>query len=308
MVEDHSLHHEFEDPEGLKPQELAAMRWQAIEGINCTPGLSQTARRVAIMLITTMNAKTRQSFRGERRIAAELGVHLSAVKKAKVELRDARLISWFNPGGPRHLSHYTFNWAALLREADEAKGRGDEAVKEGSEKRRQGTRAGTYKAPSNSTPQGTNERHDDVTLTAPMVPKTEVQGTQISSQGTLQGTAIVPLRVPDLTLDLPLSDLAQHITPSQATGGLGCAADLDRPFVSQRVREEAEAKGALEGRKSTLPRNVHYQSLLDVFSSDLEVMYAIGRLDAPGQEKASKLLATKNADVAKAFILTGAAA
>ena len=158
MAEDHSLHHEIDDLEGLKPQEIASMRWQAVEGLICLPGLSSTARRVCILLITTMDNKTRRSFRGERRIAAELGVHLSAVKKAKAELKDAELITWFNPGGPRHLSHYNFNWEALTRHSREAKERGDAIVAETISQRRQGTRTGTNQHRANSTPQGTYQR------------------------------------------------------------------------------------------------------------------------------------------------------
>ena len=227
LAEDHSLHHEFEDPEGLTPQQLAAIRWQAIEAFNGVLGVSPMARRLGVKLISCMDAKTRQCYPGEARIAAELGVHLSAVKKAKAELKDAELITWSNPGGPRHLSHYSFNWAALMRYAGMAKQRGDKAVSTSIEKRRQGTRTGTNGKQFNSTRTGTNETD----FGNSKVPKTEVHSTQISSQGTHTGTAIVPTRVPDTTQDITLKDITHLNTPSQATGGLGCASDLDKPFL-----------------------------------------------------------------------------
>ena len=96
MVEENSHLHEFDDADGLTPQQLAGMRWQAIEAFNGIVGLSPMARRLGIKLISCMDAKTRRCYPGEARIAAELGVHLSAVKKAKAELKDAGLISWFS--------------------------------------------------------------------------------------------------------------------------------------------------------------------------------------------------------------------
>jgi len=130
MAEDHTRHHEFDYPDGLTPQQLAAMRWQAIEAFNGVMGISPMARGLGVKLIACMDAKTRQCYPGEARIAAELGVHVSAVKKAKAELKDAQLIDWSNPGGPRHLSHYEFKWVALLKCAAVAKQTGDAAVKD----------------------------------------------------------------------------------------------------------------------------------------------------------------------------------
>lgn len=128
MAEDHSLHHEIDDLDGLKPQEIASMRWQAIEAFNRIPGLSPAARRVGIELICTMDAKTRACFPGELRLAGMLNMWPSAIKKGKAELRDAGLLTWDNPGGPRHQSHYKFNWEALTRLSQEAKARGELAT------------------------------------------------------------------------------------------------------------------------------------------------------------------------------------
>jgi len=335
---DHAHHHEFEDPEGMTPQQLAGMRWQAVEAFNTCAGLSPTARRLGIKLIACMDAKTRQCFPGEARVAVELGVHLSAIKKAKVELRSANLITWFNPGGPRHLSHYTFNWAALLRLSSEAKVRGDAEVAFNIANRRQGTHAGTNGAEVKGARAGTMEDADDAlspcsqgthvgtletdessgdagqgahtgtkdtaigtlmgtmdTLigahTGTLEPVTrdvtsfqstqiDAQGTQMELQGTRAGTAIVPVRVPDITQDITQKDITQHNTPSQAIGS----------------RSQAAPRKPL-----TVP--IYYPQLVTSLSAEYPAIAdAVGRLTFEDQGQAAKLLATKGSERALTFI------
>src|SRR4051794_9645330 len=88
---------------GPEAREAAAQRWKAIEAFNCVPGLTPVARRVGIALICFMDSRTRDCFPAAITIAGRLGVSERAVKKAKDELRDAGLITWSNPGGPRHV-------------------------------------------------------------------------------------------------------------------------------------------------------------------------------------------------------------
>ncbi len=229
------------DADDFSPKEIATMRWQAIEGFNSAPGLSPMARRLGIALICAMDAKTRNCFPGEVRLATELGVHLSAIKKAKAELRDAKLITWFNPGGPRHLSRYIFGWAALLRLAKEAGERANLIVRKGLSGRRKGTLQGTNGAASNSTRTGTNEPHSRPAQGT----RTRSQGTQIEAQGTLQGTPIVPPRVPDITHDITQLDITQQEHDEVGGAPSRRASAPDAPLAERRS-PQAEAEGALE--------------------------------------------------------------
>ena len=113
---------------GEDAREATSLRWRAIEAPTYTPELSPTARRVGIALICSMDTKTRACFPSETRLAALCDLHISAVRKAKAELRKAGLIDWENPGGPRHLSHYGFDWTEFEFRAAAAKRRADEAI------------------------------------------------------------------------------------------------------------------------------------------------------------------------------------
>jgi hypothetical protein len=108
---------------GEEAKEPAAMRWQAVEGFNCAPGLTPSACRVGIALISIMDARTRACFPSEQWLAASLNLSERCIVKAKQELRRAGLIDWTIRGGERHKSRYGFNWAALERLSEEAKAR-----------------------------------------------------------------------------------------------------------------------------------------------------------------------------------------
>lgn len=97
---------------------IAAMRWRAIEGFNYHCDLTPAARRVGISLISQMDVRTLACFPSEGRLAVFLGISLRAVKQAKAELKAKGLLTWTNPGGPRHKSRYEFNWAALDKARD----------------------------------------------------------------------------------------------------------------------------------------------------------------------------------------------
>jgi hypothetical protein len=315
MSEDNSHHHEFEDPSGLKPQELAAMRWQAIEAFNCAPGLSPMARRVGCALISAMDAKTRNCYPSELRIASQLGVNLTSVKNAKAELGPPNpkslgkgkgyetvgleLISWFHPKGPRHLCHYSFNWQKLLRLCEEAKKRADEAMKERRQERSQGSLQATHRQQSNGSPTATMEKRNDASNGS----RFDSQGSHLDRQGSLQATAKVAVGLPELSHELP-KGTAQHITPSPGDGGLGYADDLEKPFVSQSVTQEAEPRRALEGRKKEPPKPLcFFPALVEVLGkTDAKVTAAVCRLGWDQQKEASLLLATKGNEAALAYI------
>lgn len=304
VAEDHSLHHESEDLDEFKPQEVAAMRWQAIEAFNRIPGLSPAARRVGIELICTMDAKTRACFPGELRLAGMLNMWPSAIKKGKAELRDAGLLTWDNPGGPRHQSHYKFKWEALTRVSQEAKSRGElatetrkfEPVNAVLQQPHQRTMDPASKQPQARTLETENSNSKDL--------KSQIQRPQNEFQQPHQRTSNNLTRGPELSHLTTQIELAQHITPSQADGGLGSAMDLDRPFVSQRARQEAEGKGALEGRKKEPPKPlVFFDALVNVLGKDdPKVTVAVTRLGFDQQRRASELLATKGAEAALAYI------
>jgi hypothetical protein len=318
VVEDHSLHHEWEDLDEFKPQEVAAMRWQAIEAFNRIPGLSPAARRVGIELICTMDAKTRACFPGELRLAGMLNMWPSAIKKGKAELRDAGLLTWTNPGGPRHQSHYRFSWDALTRLSQEAKSRGEiatetrkfEPVDASLQQPHQRTLDSVSKQPQARTLENAKSVSKDL--------RTEIQRPQTELQQPHQRTSNNLTRGPELSHLTTHLDTAQHITPSQADGGLGSAKNLDRPFVSHSAPQQMEPKGALEEKDPIYPRpppprpakvetgpHCFYPKLLEEFGSDLQLSVKIQRLGFDQQTEASKLLNMKGKgrEVALAFIL-----
>ena len=98
----------------------------------------------------------------------------------------------------------------------------------------------------------------------------------------------------DIALDIPLSDVAQHITPPQADGGLGFAKDLDRPFVSLSAPQQVEPRRALEGRKKELQKPlIFFDALVNVLGKDdPKVTVAVTRLGLANRKNSRQLSAT----------------
>lgn len=94
----------------VSPREMGRIRWIAVEVFNGAPGLTDTARRLGINLVTTMDAKTRACFPSQERMADVLGKSLASIKRAKVELRRAGYITWSYRGSPRGVCSYNLNW------------------------------------------------------------------------------------------------------------------------------------------------------------------------------------------------------
>src|SRR5262245_51928081 len=207
---------------GEEARDAASMRWKAIEGFNTAPGLSPAARRLGIALICAMDSRSRACFPSEIRLAALCDMHVSAIKKAKAELQKARLIDWYNPGGPRHQSHYGFEWPALEQHSARAKERADQAValrayKPENKRTRsfKGTHTDTFEQPI-GTHRGTNG--SDVTNIQRT--QSEAQGTRMARQGTRTDTAKVPTRVPELSHYRPTITSQHDHAASQAKTAL----------------------------------------------------------------------------------------
>lgn len=280
------------------------MRWQAIEAFNRIPGLSPAARRVGIELICTMDAKTRACFPGELRLSGMLNMWPSAIKKGKADLKAAGLLTWSNPAGPRHQSHYKFNWDALTRLSQEAKSRGElatesrkfEPVNASLQQPHQRTMDRAPHQPQARTLETENPNSKDL--------KSQIQRPQNEPQQPHQRTSNNLTRGPELSHLTTHLDTAQHITPSQADGGLGSAKDLDRPFVSQSAPQQTEPRRALEGRKKEPPKPlVFFPQLVEVLGKDdPKVTVAISRLGWDQQKAADLLLATKGNEAALTYI------
>jgi hypothetical protein len=91
------------EPSGDQVKEVAALRWKAVEAFNCTPGLTDTARRLGVHLICKMDTRTRACYPGQTRLSAELGCNESSITRAKKQLKDKGLISWELPAGRRQV-------------------------------------------------------------------------------------------------------------------------------------------------------------------------------------------------------------
>ena len=303
MAEDHSLHHEFEDPDGLTEKEKAAMRWQAIQGFNAAP-IPPLAARLGIALICHMDPKKRLCYVGELRLSIELGAHILSIQKAKKQLKKAGLINWTNPGGPRHLSHFSFTWAALLRYSKQA----DEAAKMAIEKARSERRNNSHTAAMdmqvNNSRRAVIKPFQKTPNSSSITANAEFHHSQTNSHNSRRAAPITAVGLADITLDVPLKDVAQHITPSQADGGLGSAEDSEKLFVSQSAPQQGEPRRALEGRKKEPPKPlVFFPQLVEVLGKDdPKVTVAVLRLAFHEQQEASRLLATKGSAEALAYI------
>ena len=265
------------------------MRWQAIEGFNSAPGLSPLVRRLGIALICSMDAKTRNCFPGELRLAAELGSHLVSIKKAKVELREAGLITWFNPGGPRHLSHYGFTWSALTRHATEASERAKLAVESSQIHRRKGSPQATMTPRPQGSPTATIEQP----TTSFQGSQNEFQGSQNEAQGSRGATAKVAVGLPELSLYLP----SLSTQPHHALAGGGGREEKNSASPIEGKKEEAREEKKAVGIFCMYPR------VLEVFKDEPETAAAFLALDGNWQASVSRVMAMKGREAARAILL-----
>lgn len=273
--------------EDLSESEIGAMRWRAIEAANSAPGISPVARRVLTALITVMDGKTRECFPSELWLSKFLGVHKVSVKKAKAELREEHgLIHWDNPGGPRHLSRYTFNWQKLLRLSEEAKSRAREAVDERrTEKSTYGSQTATYSDAKKGSHTATIQPVENEPKVAVSLP----QGSHFAIQGSRFATPKVAASLPKHPYIIPTIS-SELITPSSGQGRVTSA-----PLPSER---EVRSKGACEGKVLTpvaRPR-CPYPRLIEAFADNPNMVALIERLGPEQQEQASRLLAMKGKD------------
>jgi hypothetical protein len=128
---------------GEEARLMAEVRWKAVEAFLMHPELTPTAARLGAVLIAAMNAKTRECFPSEARLAAELGLDRRALQRSKSELRAKGLIDWETPYGPRGGARYSFSVNKLIDVWEAAKLRGAAAVDE----QRQENLASRYTSP-----------------------------------------------------------------------------------------------------------------------------------------------------------------
>lgn len=311
MKQDWNIHqHDHEDE--ISPKDIASLRWQAIEAFNTAPGLSPMARRLGTALTTMMDAKTRACFPSELRLSAALGVNRVSINKAKVELRDAGLVNWTNPGGRRHLSRYALNWAALIRLSREASMRADEAMEERKVARRNSSHTATYAAPSNVATGLQKEASKNPREASPNVAISQSQCSQIAPQCSHLATPNVAASLPELSHELSHLELAQQEHDTASGVGLGYAED---ELTEARPREDetrndqkpppSAGKEALERAQGHPPavNGCRYPSLMRAFKqSDPEIFAAICKLNGSWQAKASVLLEHNGREAAVEFI------
>lgn len=288
----------------------AALRWRAIEAANSAPGLSAVARRVLVAMICAMDGRTRECYPSELWLASFLGVHLQSVKKAKAELRDEhKLINWENPGGPRHQSHYLFNWQKIIRLSDEAKTQARAAVEERrSRKPTYGSPQTTYQGPVIGSPQATLEPvigSPQATMEADQgcskVAYRLPQGSQIASQGSLQATPKVAPRLPDQPYINPIRT-TQHNTPSAVAAAPDGRAPSSGGLHHPDTPHPVAGKVALEEGKPHCVRSFPYPKVLEAFEETDPLRTALLLMDADAAMTVSKLFATKGRDAAALYL------
>lgn len=286
--------------EVMSERDMGFMRWRAIEAANSAPDLSPMARRVLIAMLCMMDGKTRACFPSELRIASFLGTHVVSVKKAKAELRDGhRLIHWTNPNGPRHQSRYIFNWEKLIRLSDEAKSRGDSAVKtRKAGTARQGSQTTTFERESFGSETATNDTGNGGSKVANSHSKVAVS----LLQGSQMATPKVAASLPEQPINNgALSTQPHHdeIAPARH-GGAGASVAASSPCAKRPA--PLSGKEALERKASPAVPSCPYSELVRQLSDAPNVMEKLYRLDAEKQAHASKLLATKGKTVAAAYV------
>lgn len=303
MKQDWNIHqHDHEDE--ISPKDIASLRWQAIEAFNTAPGLSPMARRLGTALTTMMDAKTRACFPSELRLSAALGVNRVSINKAKVELRDAGLVNWTNPGGRRHLSRYALNWAALIRLSREASQRADEAMEERKVSRRNSSHTATYAAPSNVAAGLQMEASKNPLEASLNVANSQTQCSQIAPQCSHFATANVATSLPELSHELTQLDTAQHQHDTASGVGLGYAEDEIIVQNSSSKATQAAENRALEKGKRHHSREqiVQYPKLLEIFAGDSDLIEKIRSLPQIDQHEADRRRATQGIAAARAFI------
>ncbi len=285
------------------PAEIAGWRWRAIEAANSAPDLSPLARRVLTALLCMMDNDTRECFPSELRIAETLGVHEVSVKKAKAELRDRhRLIHWTNPGGPRHQSHYIFNWERLIRLSDEAKDRGKVAVaSRRAKKTANGSQAATMGTQRNGSRMTTLEAASDNSIVAVSLP----HSSQTAPQGSRFATPIVAARLPEQplrTASIRTASSEHDVRSSQrAAAATPPVAALMLPISSVPVAGQEEA---LERPVRSPPRHPAccFPAIEKEFGQSKPIMDLIRGLSFDHQSKIAKALATKGLEAARIAI------
>jgi hypothetical protein len=257
---------------GEEAREAASMRWKSIEAFNTAPDLSPIARRLGIALICSMDSKSRACFPSEIRLAALLDVHPSAIKKAKTELKKAGLIDWYNPGGPRHLSHYGFNSTRLGQYSADAKERADRAVtlrayepKNKRTKSSKDTDMNTLK-PSIGTHVGTN----GINATNAQSTQNSCQGTRAARQSTHTNPAKVPTPAPELSHYPPTTTAQHHHAASPAKAAMCEVRDKSSLSAGAVKSREAAPPTALEVKQRKPP--CHFPALETAFSNEPDIL------------------------------------
>jgi len=97
--------------------------------------LSALARRLGIALVISADTETFACFPGEERLAALCDSDVSAIRRAKAELRAAGLVTWSSHEGPWKTAVYRFDWRRIDELAAEAKARA-KAVSDAAKQRR----------------------------------------------------------------------------------------------------------------------------------------------------------------------------
>lgn len=278
--------------DGVTARQKSKMRWQAIEAFNSIHGLNPMARRLGVALICTMDGKTGQCFPSELGLATRLSVHLVSIKKAKAQLRELGLISWANPGGPRQVSHYVFNWDVLCRCAAAANKQAKEVVLENRLNRQKSNadavneRWGVSKTP----PVGSGS-DDTIVVEAPET------GSLNSNQDSVEASSKVAPRLPDITHG------TAHLTKLPDAQHANSASETPSSFNSWPNATTAASKSGA-GRAASFKHPCHFPQLLVGFKDEAEILVLIDGLSFDGLDQAAKTLAQQGKAAARKVILS----
>lgn len=278
--------------DGVTARQKAQLRWQAVEAFNSIHGLSAMDRRVGIALICTMDGKTGQCFPSELTIATKLSVHLVSIKKAKAKLREFGLINWTNPGGPRHVSHYVFNWTVLCLCAAAANKHAKEVVLE--------SRLARHKSNAEAINErwGLNNAHQAAgDGDRSMVVRVHGTGSENSSQNSVEASAMVAPKLPDIT-----HGTAQHYKLPHAQHANSAVESL--ASLASRSEQTTTARKSDASIATSRKITCHFPRLRVGFKDEAEILELIDRLPFEGQAQADKTFAQKGETAARKVILS----
>ncbi len=286
-------------------KEVAEWRWKAVEAFLALD-VSPLASRLGAKLIAVMNAKTRECYPSEVRLAAELRCSSRAIQKAKAELKTTGVLDWETPIGRRGGSYYRFNFELLGKYNEIAKLEGNKAVRLQTEANRNSSYMPRRRLKASSAPDlealksKTQVRQPEAAFGLNPIQHEPQFGTKPpilvsnTNNGAVQPEQIdTPTRTMETFNPNPSSyDITQYITQST----FPTHHDVRK---SNAAMEDAIPKAEIS--KPKRPR-CSFQRMVTEFGVNDQVADQITRLDVTIRGEADLMFATKGRNAAARFL------